>query len=105
MKMAIIGESNVVLGFRPLGIETYPVTDATEAEEKLKNLVQSRDYAIIYLAESLASQMKELVAQLGKFSNIIVIPVRGGTLGLARDRLKKISARALGTDILKEEVK
>lgn len=103
MKIAIIGEQDVILGFKPLGFETYPVTDAKEAEEKLKSLAQDRDYATIYLTESLSFQIKELIAELSKLSNIVIIPGRGKALGLAREKLKRISAKALGTDILSNE--
>ena len=105
VKIAIIGEKDAILGFKPLGIETHPVIDAKEAEERLKSLSQSRDYATIYITESLSFQIKESIAGLSKFSNIVVVPGKGETLGLARERLKKISEKALGTDILKEEEK
>lgn len=103
MKIAIIGEKDTILGFKPLGIETYPVTDAKEAEERLKSLTQDRDYATIYITESLSFQIKESIVELSKFSNIVVVPGKGETLGLARERLKKISEKALGTDIITTE--
>ncbi len=105
MKIAIIGEKDTILGFKPLGIEIYPVTDSKGAEERLKSLAQNRDYATIYITESLSSQIKESITDLSKFSNIVVIPAKGEALGLARERLKKISEKALGTDILKAEEK
>jgi len=127
VKIAIIGEKDTILGFKPLGIEIHPVIDAKEAEERLKTLAQDRDYATIYITESLSFQIKELIAGLSKFSNIVVVPGKGETLGLAspvrnktpgastsakarisngaRERLKKISEKALGTDIFKEEEK
>ncbi|MBA7667995.1 V-type ATP synthase subunit F [subsurface metagenome] len=105
MKIAIIGEKDAILGFKPLGIEIYSVTDSKGAEERLKSLAQNRDYATIYITENLSSQIKDLVAELSKFSNIVIIPGKGEALGLARERLKKISEKALGTDILKAEEK
>ncbi|MBU4128810.1 V-type ATP synthase subunit F [bacterium] len=103
MKIAIIGEKDAILGFKPLGIETHPVIDAKEAEERLRSLVQDRDYGTIYITESLSSQIKGLIIELGKLSNIVIIPARGEALGLARERLKKISEKALGTNILSSE--
>lgn len=105
MKIAIIGEKDAILGFKPSGIETHPVTDAKEAEERLRSLAQDRDYATIYITESLSPQIKGLITELSKFSNIVVIPGRREVLNLARERLRKISEKALGTDILKEEEK
>ncbi|MBU4309978.1 V-type ATP synthase subunit F [bacterium] len=103
MRIAIIGEKDAILGFKPLGIETHPVIDAKEAEERLRSLVQDRDYGTIYITESLSSQIKGLIIELGKLSNIVIIPARGEALGLARERLKKISEKALGTNILSSE--
>ena len=100
MKIAIIGEKDVILGFKPLGFETYPVIDAKEAEERLKLLARDRDYATIYIIESFSSQIKELIAELSESLNIVIIPGKGESLGLARERLKKISEKALGTNIL-----
>ena len=105
MKIAIIGEKDTILGFKPLGIETFPVVDSKEAEERLKLLAQDRNYATIYITESLSSQIKELITEFNESSNIVIIPGKGEALGLARERLKKISEKALGTDILKEEEK
>ncbi len=101
MKIAIIGDKDVILGFRPLGIETHPVVDVREAEERLKSLAQNKDYATICLTETFAFQIKELIMELSKFSNIVVIPGKGEVLGFTRERLKKISEKALGTDIFK----
>jgi len=103
VKIAIIGEKDTILGFKPLGIEIYPVTDSKEAEERLKSLAQNRDYATIYITERLSSQIKKSITELSESSNIVVIPGRGESLGLARERLKKISEKALGTDILSSE--
>ena len=100
MKIAIIGEKDVILGFKPLGFETYPVIDAKEAKERLKSLARDRDYATIYITESLSFQIKESITELSESSNIVVIPGREETLGLVRERLKKISEKALGTDII-----
>jgi len=104
MKIAIIGEKDTILGFKPLGIETHPVIDAKEAEERLNLLARDRDYATVYITESLSSQIKELITEFSKSSNIVIIPGKGEALGLARERLKKISEKALGTDILSSEV-
>ncbi len=103
MKIAIIGEKDAILGFKPSGIETHPVTDAKEAEERLRSLAQDRDYGTICITESLSSQIKESITELSKFSNIVVIPGRGKALGLAKERLKNISEKALGTDIISGE--
>ena len=48
LKIAVIGGRETVMGFKALGLETYPVTDAEEASRALRSLTRENDdYAII----------------------------------------------------------
>ena len=103
LKIAVIGGRETVMGFKALGLETYPVADATEASHILRTLTrQSDEYAIIYIEENLAQQ---LAAEIDKFKDsptpaIILIPGREGSLGLGQSALKAAVERAVGTNIL-----
>ena len=55
LKIAVIGGSDTVMGFKALGLETYPAADAEEAGHILRRLTrESEDYAILYIEETLA---------------------------------------------------
>lgn len=103
LKIAVIGGRDTVMGFRALGLETYPAADAAEAGHILRRLTrESDDYAIIYIEENLAA---ELAHEIDKFKDrptpaVILIPGREGSMGLGQSALKAAVERAVGTNIL-----
>lgn len=103
LKIAVIGGSDTVMGFKALGLETYPASDAGEAGQILRTLTrESDDYAIIYIEETLAQQ---LTHEIDKFKDrptpaIILIPGREGSIGLGQTALRAAVERAVGTNIL-----
>lgn len=103
LKIAVIGGRETVMGFKALGLETYPASDAAEASRTLRHLTRdSQDYVIIYIEENLAL---ELSAEIDKFKDspapaIILIPGREGSIGLGQSALKAAVERAVGTNIL-----
>ena len=42
LKIAVIGGSDTVMGFKALGLETYPAADAEEAGHILRRLTRER---------------------------------------------------------------
>ena len=103
LKIAVIGGRDPVMGFRALGLETYPAADAAEAGHILRRLTRENDdYAIIYIEENLAA---ELAHEIDKFKDrptpaVILIPGREGSMGLGQSALKAAVERAVGTNIL-----
>ena len=103
LKIAVIGGRETVMGFKALGLETYPVLDAAEATQTLRKLTrESEDYAIIYIEENLAAQLSN---EINKFKDsptpaITLIPGREGSMGLGLSALNAAVERAVGTNIL-----
>ena len=103
LKIAVIGGIETVMGFKALGLETYPAADAAQEGNILRTLTrEGEEYAIIYIEENLAAQ---LAAEIDKFKDspapaIILIPGREGSLGLGQSALKAAVERAVGTNIL-----
>jgi len=103
LKIAVIGGRETVMGFKALGLETYPVLSTAEASQTLRTLTrESEDYAIIYIEENLAA---ELSNEINKFKDsptpaIILIPGREGSMGLGLSALNAAVERAVGTNIL-----
>ena len=99
--IAVVGDWQSVMGFRALGLDTYPVTAPEEAREIIHRLAKE-DCAVIYLTEQLAV---DLTAEIARYKDelkpaIILIPGREGSLGIGRDSLQKAIERAVGADIL-----
>ena len=102
-KIAVIGGSDTVMGFKALGLETFPAANADEAGRILRTITRESDeYAIIYIEETLA---QELTQEIAKFKDsptpaIILIPGREGSIGLGQTALRAAVERAVGTNIL-----
>lgn len=106
LKIAVIGGKDTVVGFKALGLDTFPAANAAEAGQILRSLTRdSVDYAIIYIEETLAAQ---LTHEIDKFKDsptpaIILIPGREGSIGLGQTALKSAVERAVGTNILGDD--
>ena len=104
-RIAVIGGSDTVIGFKALGLDTFPVTSAEEASAAFKQVFQGEvPYAIVYIEETWA---QELQPAIHKFRSdpqlaIILIPGREGSLGLGRQALKDAVEKAVGSDITGE---
>ena len=100
-RIAVIGDWQSVIGFRALGLDTYPVTGPEEARETIRELAKT-DCAVIYLTETLA---KDLGDVLDRYKDavqpaIILIPGREGSLGIGKANIQRAIERAVGADIL-----
>lgn len=100
-RIAAIGDWESVMGFRALGLDTYPVANAEEAREKVRELAKS-DCAVIYLTETLAKDMGDVISRYKDELRpaIILIPGREGSLGIGKDSIQRAIERAVGADIL-----
>mgnify|MGYP000465366909 CR=1 FL=1 len=101
-RIAVIGSWESVMGFRALGLETYPVTAPEEARDTIRELAKSGDCGIIYLTEQLAREMSDVLNHYKDELRpaIILIPGREGSLGIGRDNIQRAIERAVGADIL-----
>ena len=103
LKIGVIGGRETVMGFKALGLETFPAANASEASQILRQVTRDSDeYAILYIEETLAAQLS---AEIDKFKDsptpaIILIPGREGSIGLGQSALKAAVERAVGTNIL-----
>lgn len=99
--IAAIGDWESVMGFRALGLETCPVTSPDEAREEVKRLAKT-DCAVIYLTETLAKSMQDVLERYKDELRpaIILIPGREGSLGIGKDNIRRAIERAVGADIL-----
>lgn len=104
LKIAVIGGRDTVMGFKALGLDTFPAENASEAGKLLRQLThESEDeYAIIYIEETFAQQLSNEIAKFKDSPSpaIILIPGREGSIGLGLQALHDAVERAVGTNIL-----
>ena len=99
--IAVVGDWQSVMGFRALGLDTYPVTAPEEAREIIHRLAKE-DCAVIYLTEQLAAKLGDVIARYKDELKpaIILIPGREGSLGIGKETLQSSIERAVGAEIL-----
>ena len=100
-KIAVWGDKDSVLGFKALGLETFPAESVEEARHILHRLAKE-DYAVVYLTEQLGVSME---ADMARYKDqltpaIILIPGKEGSLGIGMANVKDAVERAVGADIL-----
>jgi len=100
-QIAVVGDWESVMGFRALGLDTYPVTSVEEAKEQVRELAKT-DCAVIYLTETLAKDMDDVISRYKDEVRpaIILIPGREGSLGIGKNNIQRAIERAVGADIL-----
>jgi len=100
-KIGVIGDKDSILGFKALGLNVFPVSNAGEAETILNEIAKEK-FAIIYIIEDIAVDMEETIDKYkdDKIPAIIPIPGKRGTLGIGMQSVKKSVERAVGADIL-----
>lgn len=100
-KIAVLGDKDSILGFKTLGVDTFPVTGPEEALNVLKRLAAEK-CGVIFITEALARDLGEALAELGRrfLPAVVLIPDSKGTLGLGMQIIKQNVEKAIGADIL-----
>ena len=100
-RIAVVGDWQSVMGFRALGLETYPAAAPEDAREIIHRLAKE-NCGIIYLTEQLAADLTDVIARYKDELRpaIILIPGREGSLGIGKGTMQSAVERAVGADIL-----
>ena len=100
-KIAVMGDYDSIYGFAALGLDTFPVKDAQEAEKQFHTLA-SGEYAVIYITEAAAAGISHAIEryQDSLMPSVILIPGVSGNTGKGVEGVKKSVEQAVGSDIL-----
>lgn len=100
-KAAVLGDRDSIYGFAALGLDTYPVIGHEEASKVLKTLAEGQ-YAVIYITESLQSELESEIDRYVTSYLPAIIPIPGvsGNTGKGMRNVKKSVERAVGSDII-----
>lgn len=101
-ELAVIGERDVVLGFRTVGVQTFAVATPAEATETLHMLAKSAKYAVIFVTETVAEGILPVIQEYTTqaLPSIVLVPGPQGSQGFALERIRRIVEKAVGADIL-----
>lgn len=100
--IAIIGPKDIFQGLSALGINILYAEKEYDVERYLSDEKILKKHRIIFITETLASGVIDIVHGLNqKDYNIVLIPDNRGSLGLASERASDLFKIALGGEITK----
>ncbi len=100
-RIAVLGDRDSIYGFAALGLDVFPVLNSDEGREALKKLCEG-EYAVIYITESLASELEHELDHFKELPLPAIIPIPGitGNNGMGIKMVKKSVEQAVGSDII-----
>ena len=108
--IAIIGPSDMVSGFRALGVEAFDAQTGEAALEELRRLkkltidpASAKKYAVVCVIEDLLTdidQAEYAKVVSGPLPAVIVLPGPEGSKGVAIARLRRLAEQAVGSAII-----
>lgn len=101
-KIAIIGNPDAIGGFRAVGVDAIGINSAADAQNKIQELYDQNDYAVVFITEDWAEKIKSFLKQLPAkaLPSIVAIPSQAGSTGAGLEQLSAIVEQAVGSDIL-----
>jgi V/A-type H+-transporting ATPase subunit F len=103
-KVAVMGDKTSVLGFKALGVDTYPLERPEDGRE-MWSQISEQDYGIIFVTEPVYRVMEDIFVEVSEeiAPAITIIPATTGATGLGMERIRKTIEKAVGADILSEK--
>jgi len=103
-KIGAIGENDVMLIFKAVGVDVFPANDIEIASSIIKKLVKEQ-YGIIFITETIAYKMDSLLNEYANkmLPSIVIIPGLGERNDFAIERLRQAIIKAVGADIISEK--
>jgi len=99
--IAVIGDRDFISGFKALGCVLYPVDDKTDLRAVFNEVIKA-DFLCIFILESFALKIMDLIEQYKQESRPLIMPLSDfrRDLSLIEDLLSQLTIRAVGQDIL-----
>ncbi len=103
-KVAVMGDKTSVLGFKALGVDTYPL-ERPEDGRSIWPEIKEQDYGVIFVTEPVYQVMEDLFGEVSEkiAPAVTIIPSTTGATGLGMERIRKTIEKAVGADILTEK--
>lgn len=100
-KIGVIGEKGSIPGFGAIGVDVRPIVHTREAVRELQRMKES-GYAVIFITEHLAEELREVTELYNKDVLPAIIPIPGirGKTGMGMKGIKAAVERAAGVDFL-----
>ena len=103
-KIAVLGDTDFVMPFSALGLDTYPTGDTTDdITENAKKIIDAK-YALVVVAENIAPAVEEVFSayQNAPTPCVVVVPFTTESEGFATQALGEVLKLATGINILQD---
>lgn len=103
-KIAVIGNTDFVMPFSALGLDTYPTGDTPgDINENAKKIIEGK-YGLVVVAENIATMTEEVfsVSQNSPTPCIVIVPFTTESEGFATQALGEVLKLATGINILQD---
>ncbi len=96
----VIGDHDMVTGFRLVGASGIEVTSAEAAHEAFSKALEQKDVAILLISDEFASQIRSEIDRARSEQNIpVIVEVPGSVGASAHTRLSDLVSKVLGMRI------
>ena len=93
----VIGDSNMVTGFRLVGLKGVEVTSVDEAKENLQKTLMRSDIALIIMSQQFSGQMQDDIARVRASRVTPIILELPGAVGPSIEiKLSELVSKTLG---------
>jgi vacuolar-type H+-ATPase subunit F/Vma7 len=95
----VIGDNNMVTGFRLIGIEGAEAISVAEAKETLKEALNRNDLAIIVISEEFSGdqQIREIIDDIRRSRTVpLIVEVPGSNEKISEVNLADLVSKSLG---------
>lgn len=101
-KIVAIGERDLIIGFKAVGVELEPVKTPSEVEAVLAKLSQDPSTGLILISETIAEGCLDVISDFRNKSPVVVliIPSHLPTKHISMLELKREIEKAVGVDML-----
>ena len=102
-KVAVLGDADFVMPFSALGVDTYAVSHEREQVVNASEQILDGDYALLVVAETVATMADEVLAatETKPTPCVVVVPFTQESEGFASEALGQVLKLATGIDILR----
>jgi V/A-type H+-transporting ATPase subunit F len=102
-KIAVVGEADVILCFRAIGLEVFPArAEDAETSRRLVERLAREGYGVLFVTEPVAAAIPETVDRFrGSLAPaVVLIPGSQGSLGIGLRKIQDNVEKAVGRNIL-----
>jgi vacuolar-type H+-ATPase subunit F/Vma7 len=100
-KIAVLGDTDFVMPFAALGVDTYAAGEEADVIENAKKIIEGK-YALVVVAENVAPAANMVFADHERSATpcVLVVPFTTESEGFATEALANVLKMATGINIL-----